>query len=367
MKIPLIDLKSQYHALKQEIDASLISLMEESSFIRGPKVAAFEKAFADYHGVLSCVGLNSGTDALFLAFKALGVKPKDEIITVPFTFIATAEAIENAGGVVKLVDIDPERYTMDPKKLEAVITPKTVGIVPVHVYGTPADMDPILEVAGKRGLWVVEDACQAHGAVYKGRKVGTLGRAGAFSFYPSKNLGAFGDGGALVTNDASLGKTVSMLRDHGQSTKYHSEMVGVNSRLDAFQAAVLLIKLAHLDRWNAARRTVAAWYGEALRNATGIVLPKSFPDSEMVYHLYVIRARRRDELAAFLEKNGISTAAHYTVPIHRQSPFHANGKTGTFPISERLAEEVLSLPMYPDLTQEQVRYVAEKVKKFYST
>lgn len=366
MRIPLIDLKTQYYGIKKEIDAGLMQLMEESSFVRGPKVAAFEKAFAEYHQVPYCVSLNSGTDALFLTFKALNVSPGDEIITVPFTFVATAETIRSAGASVKFVDIDSERYTLDPAKLDQAITPKTVGIVPVHLYGTPADMDPILAVAEKHGLWVIEDACQAHGALYKGKKVGTLGKAGAFSFYPSKNLGAFGDGGALITSDPKLAEQVSILRDHGQTTKYKSEMIGYNSRLDTFQAAILLIKLAYLDVWNQKRRTVAQWYREGLTGIKEVQLPAVFADCEEVYHLFVIRAEKRNQLAAYLESKGVSTAVYYVVPLHQQTPFSQNGKLPPLPVSESLSQEVLSLPMYPDLSHEQVAYVVEKIKEFYA-
>jgi len=366
MKIPLIDLKTQYHHLKPEIDAGLIELMEQTSFVRGPKVIAFEKAFAAYHGNSTCVSLNSGTDALYLIFKALDVKPGDEIITVPFTFIATAESIENAGAKVKFVDVDPERYTLDPQKLEAAITPKTVGIVPVHLFGMPADMNPILDLAKKRGLWVVEDACQAHGALYHGKKAGTLSEAAAFSFYPSKNLGAFGDGGAVITANTKLAERIEMLKDHGQATKYRSELVGVNSRLDAFQAAILLAKLKHLDTWNENRRKIAGWYREALKGVKGIHTPAEFADSTPVYHLFVIRAERRDELAKFLADCGVSTAVHYHIPLHQQTPFYANGKTVSLPVTERLAKEVLSLPMYPELSKEAVTYVTDQIKTFYA-
>lgn len=366
MKVPLIDLAVQYRALKPEIDKSLIDLMEQSSFIRGPKVDQFEAEFAAYHGASACISLNSGTDALLLIFKALGVKPGDEIITVPYTFVATAEAIKHAGASLKFVDVDPNRYTLDPSLLEEAISPKTVGIVPVHLYGTPADMDPILEIARKHKLWVVEDACQAHGALYKGKKVGTFGAASAFSFYPSKNLGAYGDAGAVITNDAALGEEIRMLRDHGQKTKYRSEMLGYNSRMDAFQAAVLLVKLRHLDTWNASRRTIASWYRKFLYGIPKIFLPEIFTDSKEVYHLFVIRAPgARDALAAHLQAAGISTAVHYVASLHQQAPFHGNGKALSFPVSERLCTEVLSLPMFPDLTEEQAGYVAGKIKEFF--
>lgn len=366
MRIPLTDLKLQYRQLKSEIDATLIQLMEDSDFVRGPKVEAFEKAFSDYHGKISCVSLNSGTDALFFAFKAMRVKPGDEIITVPFTFIATVEAIENAGASAKFVDVDPERYTLDPSKLEKAITPKTVGIVPVHLYGMPADMAPILQIARKHGLWVVEDACQAHGATYGGKKVGTLGNAAAFSFYPSKNLGAFGDAGALVTADSKIAEEVRMLKDHGQITKDRSERVGFNSRMDAFQAAVLLIKLKHLDDWNQKRRRAASWYDEGLKGIKAIQAPKRFEGSQPVYHLYVVLASTRDKLASFLKENGISTAVHYVLPVHHQTPFRNLARPDEYPVCDNLSGRILSLPMYPDITREEVSHVIEKVREFYS-
>ncbi len=364
-KIPLIDLRTQYHFLKERIVQGLLEVMETSSFVRGPKVQAFEEAFAQYHDVSSCVAVNSGTDALVLTFRALNVKPGDEIITVPFTFIATAEAIRNAGATVKFVDIDPDRFTLDPAHLEKAITKKTVGIVPVHLYGTPADMDPILEIAERHHLWVVEDACQAHGAIYKGKKVGTLGAAAAFSFYPSKNLGAYGDGGAVITHDSKLAEKVRMLSDHGQASKYHSELLGYNSRLDAFQATILSTKLPYLDEWNEKRRAVATRYRTVLGGIKELTLPKSFAECKEVYHLFVIRALARDRLATHLESHGVSTGIHYIVPIHKQTPFH-NGKPASYPVCEKLSREVLSIPMYPDLSEAQVKYVGEKIKEFYS-
>lgn len=365
MKIPLVDLRIQYRLLEEQIKQALSNIMESSSFIRGPELQAFEQAFAAYHGVQACVGLNSGTDALFLLFRALGVQPGDEILTVPFTFVATAEAIVHAGATVKFVDIDPERFTLDPALLEKAMTSKTVGIVPVHLYGTPADLDPILAAARARGLWVVEDACQAHGALYKGKKAGTLGHASAFSFYPSKNLGAYGDGGAVITSNPDLAEKVRKLRDHGQVTKYHSEILGFNSRLDAFQAAILKLKLPYLDEWNEKRRQVASWYEEALTPVKAVRLPSRFADSQPVYHLYVVRVPRRDELARHLEENGVSTGIHYAVPLHQQVPFQANGKALAYPVSEQLSAEVLSLPMYPELSREEVHYVARKMAEFY--
>lgn len=366
MQIPLLDLKQQYHLLKSKINAALTQVMEEASFVRGPQLQQFEEAFARYHGASEiCIGLNSGTDALILILNALGAKPGDEVITVPFTFIAPAEAIAHTGATVKFVDVDPDRYTLDPAQLEQAITSKTVGILPVHLFGMPADMDPLLAIAQKHHLWVVEDACQAHGSSYKGRKAGTLGNAAAFSFYPTKNLGAYGDGGAVLTRDKNLAEKIKLLHDHGQRKKYYSEVVGYNSRLDSFQAAVLNIKLAYLDEWNKKRREVASWYAQGLAGIQAIQRPKTYPDSQEVYHLYNIKAENRDKLAAYLQTQGISTGTYYVTPIHQQPAFR-HEKTGAFPVSEKLSTQLLSLPMYPELTQEQVTYIAEKVKAFYS-
>jgi dTDP-4-amino-4,6-dideoxygalactose transaminase len=365
MQIPLVDLKQQYHTLQGEILSALSEVMENSSFVKGPKLEEFERNFASYHGASECVGVNSGTDALFLILKALDVKPGDEIITVPFTFFATAEAIVNAGAGVVFCDVDSERYTLDPSQLEALITPRTVGIVLVHLYGMPADMDPILKISQKNHLWVVEDACQSHGAVYKGKRIGTFGAASAFSFYPSKNLGAYGDGGAVLTNSKELASQIRKLQDHGQSLRYHSEIVGYNSRLDAMQAAILKIKLKHLDEWNEKRRKAAAIYSEKLASIKQVKTPKQFPDSKEVFHLYVIQAEKRDELSRYLEKAGISVGIHYGLSLHHQPPFKNSG-THLYPVSEKLSQTVLSLPIFPEISEAQISYVVEQIRKFYS-
>ena len=365
MQIPLIDLKRQYQDLKEEILKSLSDLMESSSFVKGPRLEEFEKAFGQYHRVSECIGVNSGTDALFLILKALGFNPGDEVITVPFTFFATAEAVVNADGKVVFCDVDPERYTLDPSQLEKLITPRTVGIIPVHLYGMPADMDPILKIAEKEHLWVVEDACQAHGALYKGRKVGTFGTASAFSFYPSKNLGAYGDGGAVLTDDKKLAEKIRKLQDHGQLKRYHSEVIGYNSRLDAMQAAILKIKLQYLDEWNEKRRKAASLYTEKLAPIKQVKTPKQFTDSKEVFHLYVIQIERRDELAHYLEKKGVSTGIHYGIPLHHQPPFK-NSKIHSYPVSEMLSQKVLSLPFFPEITEDQISHVTQEIKDFFS-
>lgn len=365
MKIPLLDLKQQHHQLKEQISKALAEVMDETAFVRGPKLEKFEKEFARYHGENEiCVGLNSGTDALVLILKALDVKPGDEVITVPFTFIATAEAISHAGATIKFVDVEPERYTLDARQLEQAVTPRTVGIIPVHLFGMPADMDPILAMAAKHHLWVVEDACQAHGALYKKRKAGTLGTAAAFSFYPTKNLGAYGDAGAVLTHDKNLAEKIHLLRDHGQRKKYYSEVVGFNSRMDSFQAAILSIKFPHLDEWNKKRREIASRYAQSLSNIKQIQPPKTYPDSVEVFHLFNIKAEKRDELAEYLASCGISTAIYYRAPIHQQPAF-LNGKVGAFPVSEKLSAQILSLPMYPELTKSQVDYITDAIQKFY--
>jgi len=367
MKVPFVDLKMQYDALRPEMDAAIQSVLDRTAYIMGPEVTAFEAAFAAYVGMAHAVGVGSGTDALRLALEGLGVGPGDEVITVPDTYIATCEAITHVGAEVRLVEVDPHTYNMDPARLEAALTPRTKALLPVHLYGQPADMDPILAVARRHNLWVIEDAAQAHGATYRGRKTGTFGDAACFSFYPGKNLGAYGDAGAVVTNDAALAERLRMLRNHGQQVKYEHLLVGYCHRLDNLQAAVLGVKLPHLDGWNAARRSRAAIYDEYLQNVPGIVTPVCAPEHEHVYHLYVIRVTdgRRDALQAYLNAAGIGAGLHYPIPVHLQAAYAALGhQPGDFPISEQLAQQGLSLPMFPELTDAQVVHVAEKIRAF---
>jgi dTDP-4-amino-4,6-dideoxygalactose transaminase len=362
--IPFVDLKAQYKSLKPAIDAAIGNVLENAAFVLGPSVAAFEKAFATYTESKEAIGVNTGTSALHLALLALGVGPGDEVITVPNTFVATVAAIRYTGARATYVDVDPVSFNMDPSKLEAAITPKTKAIIPVHLYGQPADMDPILEIARRRGLKVVEDACQAHGARYKGRRVGSLGDVGAFSFYPGKNLGAYGEGGAVVTNDPEIAKTVRLLRDWGAAQKYHHDLAGYNYRLEGVQGAVLGVKLPHLDGWNASRRAHAAGYTRVLEG-TSVKTPATMPYAEHVFHVYAVRTKEREKLQTFLQERGVQTGIHYPIPCHLQKAYADPAyPAGTFPHAEAASREVLSLPMFPELTGEQIDAVGAAVKAF---
>lgn len=364
MNIPFLDLKAQNSALKQEILPVWAEILDAAAFIGGKYVKAFEEEFAAITHTKYCVALNSGTDALRFIFIALGLRPGDEVLTVPNTFIATTEAISQAGGSPVFVDIDPETYTLDPEKLEAAITPRTRGIVPVHLYGQPAEMDAITAIAKKHNLWVVEDACQAHLAEYQGRPAGSLGRAAAFSFYPGKNLGACGDAGAVTTDDPELAATIAMLRDHGQSRKYYHAMEGYNGRCDALQAAALSVKLKHLPLWTEARRKHAQRYRELLQDIPGLALPRTAPGNLPVYHLFVVQVDNRDLVMQALAEKGITTGLHYPLPLHRQEAYaHLHLPAGSFPVAEACAERLLSLPLYPELTEEQIVFVCDSIKE----
>jgi dTDP-4-amino-4,6-dideoxygalactose transaminase len=364
MQVPLVDLGAQHQGIKDEILAAIAQVLEEMQLFLGPNVRAFEEEFAAYCGAAHAVGVGSGTDALMLALRAAGVGPGDEVITVAHTFFADVEAIALVGAQPVFVDVEPDTYCLDPAALEACVTSRTRAVIPVHLCGQPADMAPILAVARRHGLFVLEDACQAHGALYQGRRVGTWGDAACFSFYCSKNLGAYGEGGALVTNDARLAATVRRLRDHGSERRYEHIDIGTNARLDEVQAAVLRVKLPHLDKWNERRAAVAAAYDAALAES-GLELPVVRSDRTHVYHLYVVQSTRRDTLKAYLGERGVATGVHYPIPAHLQ-PAARTWSTGpgSLPVTERLAERVLSLPMYPELTTEQVAYVVEAVRAF---
>jgi dTDP-4-amino-4,6-dideoxygalactose transaminase len=356
--IPFLDLKTPHRALSEEILAAWKRLLEDAAFIGGAEVDGFEREFAAFTESSCCVGMSNGTDALRLAAIGLGVQPGDEVITAAHTFIATTEAISQAGGRPVLVDVDPVTATLDPKALEAAITPHTRLIVPVHLYGQPADMDPILEIARGRSIPVLEDAAQAHGARYKGRAAGSIGDAACFSFYPGKNLGACGEAGAVTTGDAELEGRMRMLRDHGQVQKYQHDLEGWNARLDALQAAALRIKLRHLLAWNEQRREAARWYGELLEGSA-LRLPREAPDRLHVYHLYVVRHPERDRIQKALADAEIACGLHYPVPLHLQKAYAGLGHSeGDFPHSERWAFHGLSLPMFPSITREQVERVA---------
>ncbi len=365
--IQFLDLAAQYRAIAAEVDAATAKVILESDFILGRELGAFEEEFAAYCETRYAIGTDSGTSALELAFRAFGIGPGDEVITVANSFIASALAVSHAGATPVLVDADPQTCTMDVSALAGAITPRTKAIVPVHLYGHPADMGPICLLAEKHGLVVIEDACQAHGARYQGKRVGSLGHAAAFSFYPGKNLGAYGDGGMIVTNEPDVAKRVEMLRNYGQTEKYHHVTQGFNRRLDTLQAAVLRVKLKYLDKWNAARRQHAALYRHWLQGSSVIPLIEA-SYAESVWHLYVIRAERRDALREHLISRGIGTGIHYPVPIHLQPAYRSLGyKRGDFPVTEEYARQILSLPMYAELTPERIEAVAEAVRDFTST
>lgn len=356
--IPYLDLQAQYDSIRTEVLAALGEICESGKFAQGPATSDFEAKFAAYCGVDHCVSLNSGTSALHLALRCLDIEPGDEVITVAMTFIGTAWAISYVGATPVFVDIDPARRTMCPTSLEAAITARTKAIVPVHLFGMPAEMDHIKLIAERHGLPIIEDAAQAHGARYRGKRVGQFGKIACFSFYPSKNLGAYGEGGALVTNDASIAQRAHSLRNHAQSQKYLHDEIGYNYRMDSFQAAVLAIKLKRLDAWNAARIDRAAYYTELLANSS-YTLPTHFSDSECVWHCYVIEAPERHRVRSVLHEAGIETAVHYPVPVHLQKAYaHLRYKPGDLPITEGLCQHCLSLPIYPELSKEKIFTVA---------
>jgi dTDP-4-amino-4,6-dideoxygalactose transaminase len=362
-KVPYLDLPAQFHAIRDEVMPAIEAICESSRFAQGPPTVEFEKAFAEYCGVSHCVSMNTGTSALHLALRCLDIGPDDEVITVPMTFIATAWAISYVGARPVFVDIAPDRRTMDPAALEKAITPRTKAIVPVHLFGQPADMGPILEIAGRHGIPVIEDAAQAHGARYRGKRAGQFGVMSGFSFYPGKNLGAFGEGGALVTNDDAFAARCRSLREHGQSQRYYHDEVGYNYRMDSIQGAVLSIKLPRLDGWNAARARHARRYHELLAGLP-IKLPQFFADSESVWHCYVIECERRDEVRERLLQEGIETGVHYPVPLHLQRAYASLGyHEGDFPVSEEFSRRCLSLPMFPEMTEAQLERVAAALRK----
>jgi dTDP-4-amino-4,6-dideoxygalactose transaminase len=360
--IPFVDLKTQYHSIKPEIDAAISTVIENSQFVLGAEVAAFEKEFALYTQSDSAIGVNTGTSALHLAMLAAGIGPGDEVITVPFTFVATAAAVVYTGAKPVFVDIDPVSFTMDPNRVQAAITPRTKAILPVHLYGQAADMDPILEIGRQRNLIVIEDACQAHGAEYKGRRVGSIGDLGCFSFYPGKNLGAYGEGGAVVSSNPEYVRTIRMLRDWGAEKKYQHVLKGYNYRLEGIQGAVLRIKLRHLEAWTEARRRNAARYTELLCGAA-VEPPRAMSYGRHVYHVYAVRSKKRERLQEALHAEGVQTGIHYPIPVHLLPAYVDLGyRQGDFPHSEQAANEVLSLPMYPELTTEQIEYVSEAIQ-----
>ena len=367
MKVPFLDLSAQRQPIHDELMSAIEAVVEKNAFAGGPFVQTFETNFASLCNVSDCIGVGSGTEALWLAMLAFDIGPGDEVITVPNTFIATAEAISYCGATPVFVDIDEKTYNMNPELLEAAITSKTKAIVPVHLYGQTADMDPILSIAKKHGLIVIEDACQAHGATYKGKPAGSIGDAGCFSFYPGKNLGAYGEAGAVTTNNQAIADKIRILRDHGQTKKYHHDVVGWNGRMDGIQGAVLDVKLKYLNQWTEARRQNAFLYNELL-SALDVVTPFEADDMKHVYHVYSIRTPKRDELLAFLQENDVACGIHYPVPLHLTGAYAFLGKKeGAFPMVENVAPELLSLPMFAELQKVQIERVVDTINMFLNT
>ncbi len=361
--VPFVDLKIQYQTIKDEVMAAVAHVLETGQYVLGDEVATFEKEFASYVDARHAIALNTGTSGLHLGLLAAGVGPGDEVITVPFTFVATAAAIRYTGAVPVFVDINLDSYTMDPEQIVKAITPRTKAICPVHLYGQAADLDPILEIAKRHGLKVIEDACQAHGTEYKGRRVGAIGDVGAFSFYPGKNLGAYGEGGMAVTNDDESARVIRMLRDWGAEKKYYHQLKGFNYRMDGIQGAILRVKLRYLAQWTDARRSHAKSY-DALLADGGVVLPKEMPYSRHVFHVYAVRTTNREALQQTLQAEGVQSGIHYPIPVHLQEAHADLGhKVGDFPLSERAANEVLSLPMFPEMTFTQIEAVANALRQ----
>jgi dTDP-4-amino-4,6-dideoxygalactose transaminase len=362
MSIPFVDLKAQYQTIKVEIDSAVERIISNTAFIGGEDLKQFDKEFAAYCEAKACVSVGNGTDALYIALRALGIGAGDEVITVAHTFIATSEAITQVGAKAVFVEIEPDTMLMSPDAVVAAITPKTKAIITVQLYGQPCDMDRMMAIAKEHNLKVIEDAAQAHGASWNGRRVGSLGDVACFSFYPGKNLGAYGDGGAIVSNDEDLIKRAKMIANHGRLEKYTHEIEGVNSRLDGLQAAILRVKLPYLDKWNAERQRVAARYLDKLKDSDAVILPTIRPEANPVWHLFVVRVKNRDAFQAYLKEQGISTGVHYPVPLHRQQAYeHFQMPIGSLPITEKVASEIVSLPIYPELTDSMVDDVVRAV------
>ena len=368
MNVPLLDLKAQYRVIKPEVLSAIEAVCDEQGFVLGPRVVAFEEATAQYIGSRYAIGCASGSDALLLSLMAMGVKAGDEVITIPFTFFATAGAISRLGAKPVFVDIQPDTFNIDPALIEQAITPRTKAIIPVHLFGQCADMAAINEIAKRKKIYVIEDACQAIGAAQQGKRAGILGDTGCFSFFPSKNLGGFGDGGLITTNEKTLADSMAMLRVHGSQVRYLHEAVGINSRLDALQAAVLQVKLKYLDQWTEGRRRNAEQYQQLFVQARvdgWVTVPPTVAGNFHVYNQYTVRVQKRDELRNFLKDNGVGSEVYYPLPMHLQQCYRDLGyQKGAFPISEKAADEVLSLPVYPELTEPQLRYVVEVIESF---
>jgi dTDP-4-amino-4,6-dideoxygalactose transaminase len=363
--IPFLDLKKQYKMIRSEILESITTVLDGGSFVLGPAVEEFESKFGRFTDSKSVVAMNSGTSALHLGLLAAGVEHGDEVITVPHTFVATVSSILYTGAKPVFVDIDPDSYTMDPDKLEAAITNKTKVIVPVHLYGQPADMGPIMEIARKHNLIVMEDAAQAHGAEYQGKRCGSIGHLAGFSFYPGKNLGAYGEGGALTTNDSNIAKRARMLRDWGQEKKYHHVMVGYNARMEAIQGAVLSVKMKYIDDWTERRREIANRYNNELAEAKKIILPKIYRDRKHVYHIYCVLVQDRENFMKYLLNEGVGSGIHYPFPIHLLEGYSFLGySAGQFPVAERVASQCVSIPMYPEMTDSMIESVIAAILKY---
>ncbi len=372
MQVPFLDLKVQYQSIKPEVDAAIQKVIDNTAFILGESVANFEKNFAKAHNTKHCIGVSSGTDGNHLATWALGIKPGDEVIIPANTFIATAWGVTLCGATPVMVDCHPASYNIDPEKVEVAITPKTKAIVAVHLYGQPADMEKLRKIAKQHNIFLIEDAAQAHLAEYNSEKVGGFSSVSSFSFYPGKNLGAYGEAGAVLTNDDKLAGDLKMLREHGQSEKYCHQSFGHNYRMEGIQGAVLGVKLNYLDKWTEGRRRAAAKYKELLSDLDAIKLPMEMPYAKHVYHLFVIQVNgnhgkeMRDKLQKFLGENGVASGLHYPIPLHQQNCFnYLNYKEGDFPVTEQLATTGLSLPMFPELSDDQIQYVSEKLKEFF--
>lgn len=368
MKIPFLDLKKQYESIKDEIDPAIQNVINNTAFILGKPVTDFETEFAKAHDVKHCIGVSSGTDGNHLALWSLGLKSGDEVIIPANTFIATAWGATLCGATPVFADCEPESYNIDPVKVEEKITPKTKAIVAVHLYGQPADLDPLKEIAAKHNITLIEDAAQSHLAEYKGKRIGGIGTSASFSFYPGKNLGAFGESGAVTTNDDDIALKVRMYRDHGSVKKYYHETFGHNYRMEGIQGAVLGVKLKHLNDWTDSRRSAAKKYKEQLSEVKEVLLPAEMPYAKHVYHLFIIQVPERDKLMNYLNENGVSTGLHYPVPLHLQKCFEQLGyKKGDFPNTEKLADNCLSLPMFPELNDDQIGYISDKIKSFYKS
>ena len=366
MNIAFVDLKKQYDSIKREIDQAISEVIAKTAFVGGPFLKSFEEAFAAFCRVKNCVGVGNGTDALYIAIRALGIGSGDEVITASNSFIATSEAISMTGAKVVFVDINPETYNINVEKIEEKVTERTKAIVPVHLFGQPADMDHIQDIAGKHNLKIVEDAAQAHGAMYKGCSIGSIGDVACFSFYPGKNLGAYGDAGAIVTNDDALAEKARMIANHGRMEKYNHKLEGVNSRLDGIQAAILRVKLRHLPDWNECRRQNAYLYNNHLKGS-GVVTPVEIPDVKAIYHLYVVRIRdgKRERLQDYLKSNGIATGIHYPIALPNLMAYgYLNHKEEDFIEASNASREILSLPMFPELEELQIAFVSDKIKEF---